>query len=400
MEPQRAAPVVFTGTRLGLGAVLLRGYALMVPTIGIYRFWLTTAKRRFYWGHTELGGDALEYTGTARQLLVGFLMALAVFLPLYGLFFFLSTQSTVTAVIGYGAVAVLLWFLSGYAAYRARDFRLSRTLWRGIRFDQAGSAWGYALRRFLWSLLTLVTLGLAYPFMAGNLWAYRYRHSWFGNRQFAFEGSWKQLALPYYLAWLGVVALAILALVLFVRSGRLDSPFAGDPAGYLWLALPGAAAFVLVTLYRAVEMTRMFSAVRLGAAALTLRITLRGLLGQYLLFGLALVAAYLLLALGGAVVLGVVAGEAFVGGGIDPGRLMASMQSSLVTLLAIVFGYLLVFAAFAFVSELFLGFGFWRLAARGASVTGLDSLADVRARAEDKALAGEGLADALNVGGY
>ena len=87
-----------------MAGLLLRGFALLVPTIGLYRFWLTTWKRRFYWSHTEIGGDALEYTGNALQLLLGFLMALAVFVPLYGLFFYLSTQSSEAAIVGYGGV--------------------------------------------------------------------------------------------------------------------------------------------------------------------------------------------------------------------------------------------------------------------------------------------------------
>ena len=194
---EQPVPVVFTGARAELAGMLLRGYVLLIPTIGLYRFWLATWKRRFYWANTEIDGDPLEYTGSAIQLLLGFLMALAVFVPLYGLFFFLSTQSSEAAIAGYSGVAVLLWFLMGYAIYRARDFRLSRTLWRGIRCDQGGSAWGYALRRFFWSLLVLVTAGLAYPFMAANLWSYRYRHSWYGDRQFSFAGSWKQLARPW-----------------------------------------------------------------------------------------------------------------------------------------------------------------------------------------------------------
>ena len=196
---ERPVPVVFTGKRSELAGILLRGYLLMVPTIGIYRFWVTTWKRRFYWSNTEIDGDALEYTGNALQLLVGFLMALVIFVPLYGLFFYLSTQSSEAALIGYGVVGVALWFLSGYAIYRARDFRLSRTLWRGVRFDQGGSAWGYALRRFGWSALMVLTLGLVYPFMAGNLWRYRYANSWYGDRQFGFSGSWKLVAKSYYL---------------------------------------------------------------------------------------------------------------------------------------------------------------------------------------------------------
>ena len=68
--------------------------------------------------------------------------------------------------------------------------------------------------------------------------------------------------------------------------------------------------------------------------------------------------------------------------------------------MALIAGYLLIFAAFTLMSELFLGLGYWKLVANGARISGLETLSSVRARDEDKALVGEGLADALNVGGY
>lgn len=149
------------------------------------------------------------------QLLVGFLFALAFFVPLYAGFFFLSTQPGPVALAGYAAAGAVLWFLSGYAIYRGRDFRLSRTLWRGIRFGQVGSAWGYALRRFFWSVLVAISLGLAYPFMAADLWRYRYSHTRFGDRSFAFTGGWRTIAGPFYKAYAAaVIAVVILAVAL------------------------------------------------------------------------------------------------------------------------------------------------------------------------------------------
>src|SRR5689334_299143 len=94
----RAAAVQFTGTRGELFGILFRGFVLMLPTIGIYRFWMVTWKRRFYWHNTVIDGDPLEYTGNAMQLLIGFLFALAFFLPIYLGFFYLSTQSPQVAV--------------------------------------------------------------------------------------------------------------------------------------------------------------------------------------------------------------------------------------------------------------------------------------------------------------
>ncbi|WP_323012969.1 DUF898 family protein [Devosia sp.] len=399
-QQQEPVPAVFTGTRRELAWLLLGGYLLLVPTIGLYRFWLTTWKRRFYWANTEIDGDALEYTGNAMQLLLGFLMALAVFVPLYGVFFYLSTQSLETALTGYSLVAALIWFLMGYAIYRARDFRLSRTLWRGIRCDQTGSAWSYALRRFGWSLLMLASAGLVYPFMAANLWTYRYRHSWYGDRRFGFTGNWKQLAGPFYLSYAVATVAGGAGLGMAVGNGAFIFASSPDFQDFLPLLIGGAVTGLAILFYQSRELTRMFSAVRLGGAALSVTIRMRSLLGMYVQFGIGLVSSYVALAIGGVVVLGVVASGAFVNGEIDLALLMRHMQGSVMTLLAIVFGYLLLLGAFSFSAELFLGLGFWKLVAGGASITGLDSLRDVRARAEDKAIAGEGLADALNVGGY
>jgi len=325
-------------------------------------------------------------------------MAVAILVPLYGLFFYFSTLSTEAAIIGYGGVAVLVWFLMGYAAYRARDFRLSRTLWRGIRCDQGGNAWIYALRRFLWSLLVIGTAGLAYPLMAADLWAYRYRHSWFGDRKFGFVGHWRQLAGPFYRAY------ALIALIggIGVSVGWARGAFAGqpDPAAYWPIVLAALLAGIVFLYYRARELTHMFSAVRLGGAALTVTVRARSLFGQHVVFGLALVGSYAVLALGGIIVLGLVAAGSISEGQFNLDVLVLSMQASLVALLAIIFGYLLLLAAFNLMAELFLSLGLWKLVAQNASIAGIGSLANVRARGEDRALAGEGLADALNVGAY
>lgn len=394
------ASVTFSGTRRELGGTLLAGYCLMLPTIGLYRFWLTTRKRRFYWSNTAIDGDSLEYTGNAVQLLMGFLMALAVFVPLYGLFFYLSTQSTNAAIIGYGGAAVVVWFLFGYAIYRARDFRLSRTLWRGIRFDQTGSAWLYGLRRFGWTIAMGLTLGLIYPFMAISLWRYRYAHTWYGDRAFSFVATWKSIAWPYYVSWVLSVLVGVVTLVTAASTGGLTGEGDINATGYVTLACGALPIGLLVLYYQSREMTRLWSSVRLGQAALTVHIPFRGLVGQYALFALGLLVAYLALAIGGVIVLGLSASGAFADGSFDLAIFFQYMRGSLLVLALIVFGYLLLLGAFTLTSELFIGLGFWKLVARGASLTGIASLRTVRARDEDKAIAGEGLADALNVGAY
>ena len=99
-EAARVGRVEFTGSRHELFLILIRGYALMLPTIGLYRFWPATWKRRFYWQNTVIDGEPLEYTGTATQLLAGFFFALAFFLPIYIALFVLSMQESSLIVLG------------------------------------------------------------------------------------------------------------------------------------------------------------------------------------------------------------------------------------------------------------------------------------------------------------
>ena len=112
------------------------GLLLMLPTLGLYRFWLTTAKRRFYWQNTLIGGDRLEYTGSPLQLLIGFLFALGVFLPIYLVFFYLSFQSSTIAGVGYGAPAAV-----GAALANKKRGRLSVTIQGDGDFLYAPGVW-------------------------------------------------------------------------------------------------------------------------------------------------------------------------------------------------------------------------------------------------------------------
>jgi uncharacterized membrane protein YjgN (DUF898 family) len=399
----REARVAFTGTRSELFGLLTRGYLLMVPTIGIYRFWVTTAKRRFYWQNTVIDGEPLEYTGTALQLLIGFLFAVAFFLPMYIAFFYLSTQAPGVALTGYVIVIAVIWFFMGYAIYRARDFRLSRTLWRGIRFNQHGSAWNYAIRRFLWSLAMVATLGLIYPFMAANLWRYRYNNTWYGDRQFRWTGTWKTIAGPYYIIYALLFLATLGALALMGMSPSVETPYGPmiAPQSLLGFLFVGLLAFLTWFYFRSREATRMFSQVQLGEARATVKVRARALFGQFLIYLLALLGSGTVLSfIIGSVVASMFAGMFTGGSGSVAVDIARIAQAGWVNALLLIFSYLASVAVFALMGEVFLGYGYWMLVARGATISNADSLKSVRASGEDRALAGEGLADALNVGAY
>jgi uncharacterized membrane protein YjgN (DUF898 family) len=177
------------GRLFGLG---LKIAFLSLITLGFYRFWGKTEVRRYLASRISIMGDRFEYTGTGKELFLGFLIALAVLIPLgaasYGIELSLVGKPAFTQVFVTTIQYSLVLFLIGYATFRARRYRLSRTVLRSIRFWQTGSSVGYALRMLGFLALTIVTLGIARP--VGDIALYRYlmQHTWFGSQKFEFEG--------------------------------------------------------------------------------------------------------------------------------------------------------------------------------------------------------------------
>lgn len=397
LSPQ-SGTVVFYGKRWTLLGIVLRGYLLTLLTAGIYRFWLTTRKRRFYWSNTVIDGHPLEYTGRSIQLLVGFLLAVLIFIPLYGGLFYVTTANPDLAAVSYLGLFVLLYFLAGYAAFRGRRFRLTRTLWRGIRFGQSGSAWGYAFRRFGWIILMGVTLGLVYPLMLASLYRYRFANTWFGDRQFSFTGRARSIAGPYFLAYvLNAIALAAASVITSLYPWPRVAGEYVPSAQSLWAwGIAGTVLAVSIVWFRAVERNRMFSCVEIGDAKLTVALRARSLFGQYLAYGV-LVS---LLSFGFLLALGLAIGQAETGAFDGLIESAAMFGRGLGTLVGIALAYLCVVAAYALLWEIIISFGYWKLLARSASIANIDSLATVRAQGGESPNLGEGLADALNVGAY
>jgi uncharacterized membrane protein YjgN (DUF898 family) len=400
----RTGRVEFTGGRQEMLGIILRGYALMIPTIGLYRFWQATWKRRFYWQNTVIDGEPIEYTGTAGQLLLGFFFALAFFLPIYIAFFVLSMQDIDYVLIGYAVIAAVVWYLMGYAIYRARDFRLSRTLWRGIRFDLRGNAFAYGLRRFAWSIANVLTLGLIYPWMGSSLWRYRWNNTWYGDRKFEISGNWKTIAGPYYSAYF-LNVLAVGATVLWIGMANDLMQVSGFTIpGPIGLALCGFCVLVFafsLAFFRTRVASGMLSTVSLGDAKLAVKIPAGSLFGLFLVYVVAVVALLIVLALTALIALGGVYAAAAAGGQTpDTAAMLSLFESGTTNVVLLIVIYLVVLGAFGMLAEIILSYGWWKLLARGATIINPDSLRTVAATPEDRALIGQGLADALNVGAY
>jgi uncharacterized membrane protein YjgN (DUF898 family) len=191
--------------------LVIKNLLLNIVTLGFYRFWARTNVRRYLWEKMHLFGSPLEYTGTGKELFLGFLMIIfVVFLPIAVLNVLLSTLGSpaLSSFISF-LVTIALFYLIGVATYRARRYRLSRTRWRSIRAGQTGAGWMYGLWYFLLNFLMLF-FALILPYKNMKLWQLRMQNTHVGDRFLVFDrdGAARQTLISLYLSY-AVVALVV-----------------------------------------------------------------------------------------------------------------------------------------------------------------------------------------------
>ena len=207
---------------------LIKNKIFGILTFGIYRFWGKTYVRQLLWQGVRVGDDRLEYRGTAKELFLGFLIAMIILVPILLVSsLVIEILSVMSAnpfvnVVGQIAYFALLYSFWQFARYRLWRYRLSRTAWKGIRFFLAGSAIRYALNVLLRSFVAAITLGWAYPWLQSYRLNYQLNNTQFGNGQFTYSGSTRDLYRIYWPAILIAQIVAAGAVAVLVNSGAMQ----------------------------------------------------------------------------------------------------------------------------------------------------------------------------------
>jgi uncharacterized membrane protein YjgN (DUF898 family) len=388
----RPVGATFSGTQRDMFRILMRGSLLQIPTFGFYRFWLVTDIRRHLWSNTRIGGDAFEYTGRGKELLIGFLIAMAVLVPIYILYFVASLEAERLQAFASVPLVGVLYVLGHYARYRARRYRATRTIFRGVRFWMSGSAWAYVGRAVLWDLLTIVTLGFAYPWRAAALERYKMRHTHYGNLDGSFvETGWTLFKRG---AWLWAVFL-VLAIATGVFAAMEDWTSMAVVAVALGLFAP-----FLLPIFQAMELRWWLAGVRLGPIAAESELGIGTIVWCYA--KTALIAVAFLFCAGA--LAGVVAWSAVAGfpSWFDTGTLETpAMAPTLLGGISVALYYIAILLGLDIVRRLYLDRGVWAAAAGSVALTNLDALENVASTgAALSGSVGEGLLDALDMGGF
>jgi uncharacterized membrane protein YjgN (DUF898 family) len=401
--------VRFIGPEKDYWRIVVRGAILLMVTLGLYRFWLATDIRRFLWANTEIDGESLEYSGTALELLQGFLFAIALILPIYTAFTITVLDlGTFGNFISTSAV-LLLVFMSQYGIYLARRYRLTRTVFRGLRFHQTGNAIHYSVCAVWWWGWTVLTLGFAYPFTRAALERFKMRNTWYGDLQGQFVGSGWRLFIRGFLMWLAVLIpmLATAGALLPINWSGVTAALrgGGDVIGRIERASPGflgqigfaivafAVTLALVALllpaFHAMVMRWWIAGIRFGEITALAHLRTRDVYFAYLRFTGFLIAFIIVLLIGvffGLIVLGTFAQD-------------GSMLSELLTVAMMVGTYVVFMLGLITLYNATVTLAVWRLTANSIELSDPRPLGRVKAAGEASSPLGEGIADVLNLGG-
>jgi uncharacterized membrane protein YjgN (DUF898 family) len=230
-----ARAIRFTGDWREYLPIAVTNAILIVCTLGIYRFWAAARQRRYLWSRTHLIDDTLEWTGTGREMFLGFLIVIGVLAP-----FLFFLQLAFPALIAHGkpdaAFGILTLFyvgiiyLGGFARFRALRYRLSRSWWHGIRGGSNDPGWNYGgeyLGRFA---LSAMTMFIMFPWAATRLWNSRWNAMTFGPLQFRARLDSQGLKARWALLYLTPVA-AIFVAAALGAAGAFSSRPGALPAG-------------------------------------------------------------------------------------------------------------------------------------------------------------------------
>jgi uncharacterized membrane protein YjgN (DUF898 family) len=253
-QPSQGTPISLSwaGNPWSLTRLCFLNVLLIVITVGIYWFWARAEYRKYMWQMVRLQGEPLEYTGTGRELLIGYLrIFLFVFLPLIALAaavqIVFGPQNPIV-LIGGIAVYIGIFFLYFAGIFRAHRYILSRTRWRGIAFGLGAGAAGYGWTSLWTVVLTVFTLGWLYPWRTVALRRRLVRAMSFGSVPFRFEGGSGRLYVPFLILWLAFILLYGFIFVIQITIKQLEARHQDTAAlaGLILLLVIVASPFVLI----------------------------------------------------------------------------------------------------------------------------------------------------------
>ena len=186
-------PFEFTGKAKEFFGIWFSNLLLSILTLGIYSAWAKVRRRRFFLGHTLIGGHRFDYHADPKVILKGRAIVVSVLVVM-------SLVSELSTVLS-GTSLVLLMLALPWLANRSLRFNARMTSFRNVRFDFSGT-YGKSLLAFvLLPLLGLLSLGLLQPFATRYSGRYLAMNYSYGDAKLESDPQLKRLYKGFFQAF-------------------------------------------------------------------------------------------------------------------------------------------------------------------------------------------------------
>ena len=186
-------PFEFTGKAKEFFGIWFSNLLLSILTLGIYSAWAKVRRRRFFLGHTLIGGHRFDYHADPKVILKGRAIVVSVLVVM-------SLVSELSTVLS-GTSLVLLMLALPWLANRSLRFNARMTSFRNVRFDFSGT-YGKSLLAFvLFPLFGLLSLGLLQPFATRYSGRYLAMNYSYGDAKLESDPQLKRLYNGFFQAF-------------------------------------------------------------------------------------------------------------------------------------------------------------------------------------------------------
>ena len=157
----------FTGTGTEYFKIWIVNILLTLITFGLYYPWAKVRTERYFNANTELEGKNFEYHATGKQLFVGYLIAMAIFI-----LYMVAVQVSPLGAIFF---PLALFIAIPWIIWRSLKFHMIMTSFSNVRFGFKGTIKGAYINYFLYPFLFILAIyilpigsGVILPKLSGS----------------------------------------------------------------------------------------------------------------------------------------------------------------------------------------------------------------------------------------
>jgi uncharacterized membrane protein YjgN (DUF898 family) len=244
--------VVFHGRGDDFFGIYAVNLFLTLLSLGFYRPWARAKSLKYLFSQTEFAGSRFTFHGTGKEMFQGYirgllLLGLIVGWQLFMRFLAESQGRWWLAIVGTLGFYVGLGFLIPVAMYGMLRYRLSRTSWRGIHGGYRGDLMDLVGNYIGSYLLTIITLGVYYPWLVNNLRDGIVNNIRIGNVRLRYNGKGSDI-FGIYVKYIGIsYGLVIIALI--IMAGSLVALFQNADSQVAQVFLFAQLIFLFIAIY-------------------------------------------------------------------------------------------------------------------------------------------------------